>query len=228
MLYWPSSLTPLTLVKLSVILLGVFNIALMFKGPSPGSRSPSITEPRQIRVRNLPSLQLLHLDVPTHTRTVALFTEETVHYPINGTLADLEWASLVPEGNHGLVLIGPDDQPRPYVISMFHTLHCLDRIRMAIVSYPPPATSSSPSSGERGMRTAQAQARYHVHHCFNYLRQMVLCAANTRLNPTNHMHPSGKPASDGIGLTYQCGDWNAVYEAFEANYALNRTMSFAS
>jgi len=27
-------------------------------------------------------------------------------------------------------------------------------------------------------------------------------------------------------LTYQCRDWDAVYEAFEANYALNRTMSF--
>ena len=54
---------------------------------------------------------------------------------------------------------------------------------------------------------------------------MVLCAANTRLNPTNHMHPSGRPASDGIGLAYQCRDWDAVYEAFEANYALNRTVT---
>jgi len=54
------------------------------------------------------------------------------------------------------------------------------------------------------------------------VRQMVLCAANTRLNPTNHVLPSGKLASDGIGLAYECRDW----EAYEANYALNRTMSF--
>ncbi|KAF8552264.1 hypothetical protein OG21DRAFT_1416451, partial [Imleria badia] len=145
--------------------------------------------------------------------------EETMHYPINGTLADLEWASLVPEGNHGLVLLGPDSDVRPYAVTMFRTLHCLDRIRRAI------ASTSPSSSGENEARTVQA--RYHVHHCFNYLRQMVLCAANTRLNPTNHMHPSGRLASDGIGLMYQCRDWEAVYEAFEANYALNRTMSFA-
>ncbi|KAF8436513.1 hypothetical protein L210DRAFT_3548224 [Boletus edulis BED1] len=192
---WPLLLTPLTVVKLGVILLGMFNLALMLQGrqyPLLHPRSSSITKPRETRIRSHPSLQLLHLDTHSRTRTRTLFTEETVHYPINGTLADLEWASLVPAGNNGLVLLG---QTRTY----------------AIVA-PPPKT---------------VQARYHVHHCFNYLRQMILCAANTRLNPTNHMHPSGKLASDGIGLTYQCRDWDAVYEAFEANYALNRTISFA-
>lgn len=99
---------------------------------------------------------------------------------------------------------------------MFHTLHCLDWIRNAIVS--------PPGGNQSEIRTAQA--RYHVHHCFNYVRQMVLCAANTRLNPINHVLPDGKLASDGIGLTYECRDWDAVYEAFDANYALNRTMSF--
>ncbi|KAF8129466.1 hypothetical protein EV363DRAFT_1337236 [Boletus edulis] len=210
---WPLLLTPLTVVKLGVILLGMFNLALMLQGrqsPLLHPRSPSITKPRETRIRSHPSLQLLHLDTHSRTRTRTLFTEETVHYPINGTLADLEWASLVPAGNNGLVLLGPDSDVRPYAVTMFHTFHCLDRIRKAIVA-PPPKT---------------VQARYHVHHCFNYLRQMILCAANTRLNPTNHMHPSGKLASDGIGLTYQCRDWDAVYEAFEANYALNRTISF--
>ncbi|KAI9455539.1 hypothetical protein HD554DRAFT_2178429 [Boletus coccyginus] len=207
-------LSSLTLVKLGVVLLGVFNLALMLNGP-PSSRCPSATQPRQIRIHDHPSLKLLHLDTRMRRRT--LLTEETAHYPVNGTLADLEWASLVPEGNHGLVVLGPDSDARPYAVTMFHTLHCLDRIRMAIVS------PSSSSSGE----TRTGQSRYHVHHCFNYLRQMVLCAANTRLNPTNHVLPSGMLASDGIGLTYQCRDWDAVYEAFEANYALNRTMSFA-
>lgn len=159
-----------------------------------------------VRIKDYPELSPLHLDIPTMgART--LFAEETVHYPINGTLAELEWASLVPEGNHGLVIMGPD--ARPYAVTMFHTLHCLDRIRKAIVGSP--ETTS---------------ARYHVQHCFNYIRQMVLCAANTRLNPTNHVQPSGQLASDGIGLMYECRDWDKVYEAFEANYALNRTMSF--
>ena len=42
------SLTPLTLVKLSVILLGVFNLALLFRERlSLTPRTPSTTEPRQ-------------------------------------------------------------------------------------------------------------------------------------------------------------------------------------
>lgn len=57
---------------------------------------------------------------------------------------------------------------------------------------------------------------------------MVLCAANTRLNPINHVLPTGELATDGIGMRYECRDWDKVYEAFEANYALNRTMTFAS
>lgn len=159
-----------------------------------------------VRIKDYPELELLHLDIPTMgPRT--LFSEETVHYPINGTLADLEWASLVPEGNHGIVVMGPD--ARPYAVAMFHTLHCLNRIRKAIVE---------PSETTQG--------RHHDQHCFNYVRQMVLCAANTRLNPTNHVMPSGKLATDGIGLMYECRDWDKVYEAFEANHALNRTMSF--
>lgn len=51
-------------------------------------------------------------------------------------------------------------------------------------------------------------------------------AALTRLNPINHVFASGQRATDGIGLAFQCRNWDAVYEAFEANYALNRTMVF--
>ncbi|KAG9308240.1 hypothetical protein JVU11DRAFT_12127 [Chiua virens] len=178
----------------------------MLKGAPTASRT--VTEPRRIHIKNHPELELFQLDLPTApTRT--LFTEETTHYPVEGPLADLEWESLLPNGLHSVVLMGPDSNPRPYAVAMFHTLHCLDRIRRSILQ---PAED--------------IQGRYHVHHCFNYVRQMVLCAANTRLNPAT-VHPSGALSIDGIGLTYECRDWNKVYELYDANTALNRTMSFA-
>lgn len=43
-------LSALTLVKMGAILLGAFNLVLMFKGPPP-----SITEPRQSRSKENPS-----------------------------------------------------------------------------------------------------------------------------------------------------------------------------
>jgi len=273
------ALSPLSIVKLGAVLLGLFNLALTLKGyPSPSSWS--VTEPRRstyhhlslrtdqtvsetrrswtdlasihhtVRVRikeDHPDFELLHLDTPpprTPGPGIRLFTEETVHYPVSGPRAELEWGSLVPEGNHGLVLLDVDVNvglpdadrdapPRAYAVSMFHTLHCLDRIRRAIVVEPPvePAahgeSTSTNTTTANTAAAARSRARYHVHHCFNYVRQMVLCGADTRLNPTDHVQPSGRPAADGIGLMYECRDWKGVYEAFEANYALNRTLSFA-
>ncbi|KAG8221412.1 hypothetical protein J3R82DRAFT_1596 [Butyriboletus roseoflavus] len=158
-------------------------------GIGPPSPSTSvIIEPRQIRIQDYPELLLLHLDIPTMgPRT--LLTEETVHYPINGTLAELEWASLVPEGNHGIMTMGADAR------------RSLGRRRPRWRGITPSTVSTTSD-------------------------RWFSAAANTRLNPINHVLPSGKQASDGIGLIYECRDWGKVYEAFEANYALNRTMSF--
>ncbi|KAF8552262.1 hypothetical protein OG21DRAFT_1604811 [Imleria badia] len=67
------------------------------------------------------------IDPPSHTSatprrlsnarpcTVGLLTEETVHYPINGALADLKWASLVPRTRAPRFRLGRRDVRRDRV-----------------------------------------------------------------------------------------------------------------
>jgi hypothetical protein len=76
-------------------------------------------------------------------------------------------------------------------VAMFHQLHCLQRIRDAIV---------------------QGDPGHHTRHCLNLLRQAVLCASDTTLDPLN----SAK-GTDGLGIVHVCRDWQRVYDFVEEN-----------
>ncbi|KAJ6620262.1 major facilitator superfamily domain-containing protein [Mycena sp. CBHHK59/15] len=99
---------------------------------------------------------------------VYLNVENTVHYQLNSSEADAEWAALVPP-NGGIVHVGPDR--RPFMPSVFHQLRCLNILRQAYVS---DAHNTLPKHAKLA-----SQSR----HCLNYLRQMIMCRANLRLEP---------------------------------------------
>jgi hypothetical protein len=86
-------------------------------------------------------------------------------------------------------------------VSMFHQMHCLQKIRSAIV---------------------QGDAGHHVRHCLNLLRQAVLCASDTTLDPMNQVN-----GTDGLGVVHVCRDWEKVYEFVEENQ-LRHNMTKAS
>ena len=52
------------------------------------------------------------------------------------------------------------------------------------------------------------EASRHTMHCFAYLRQSIMCAADTALEPYKAEHNG----VDGYGSPHQCRDYNAVYE----------------
>lgn len=52
----------------------------------------------------------------------------------------------------------------------------------------------------------------HVRHCFNLLRQAVLCAADITLDPLDSVHNGVPTGADGIGTTHVCRDWTKVYD----------------
>lgn len=122
----------------------------------------------------------------------AMYFEPTVHYELNSTMADKEWASLVPS-NGGIVRIGPDREP--YHLSMFHQLRCLDIIRR---SY----------NAREGLTPGRLNPA--AHHCLHYLRQMMLCRRDTRIEPV--IDTGGPHAVQPWGLM-TCRDWRGVYEA---------------
>lgn len=82
---------------------------------------------------------------------------------------------------------------------MFHQLHCLDMIRQAIVR-------GSPDS--------------HTQHCFHFIRQGILCAADTTLDPLNvdGLGPDGSGVgTNGVDVTHVCRDWTQVYNFVREN-----------
>ncbi|PIL23328.1 hypothetical protein GSI_14639 [Ganoderma sinense ZZ0214-1] len=133
-----------------------------------------------------------------HPRSVALITEETVHY---WPQTPHDWESMAPAGSGGFVRLGP--QKQLFAVAMYHQLHCLRRLQQA--------TTSSNGPGLDG--TGEVHRR-----CLNYLRQMLLCAANVRLEPLTEDRASGDLKTDGIGLEHRCRDWTVVRRKVQANF----------
>ena len=85
--------------------------------------------------------------------------------------------------------MGPDG--RLFGLALFHQMHCLARIR-------------------RAMSTRRSSE--HVHHCFNYLRQAIMCEANPALEP---VIPILGRRSVNAEIPHTCRDWTKVYELVE-------------
>jgi hypothetical protein len=123
-----------------------------------------------------------------------------VHYALDSPIADTEWNATLPSGG-ATIRLGPGKHV--FTVSIFHEMRCLNIIRESLVK-----AHADPSS--RPVIRNDALIR----HCMNYVRQMILCRANTRLEPVR--------ANTGMGIamsevTHTCLDWSAVYEAAELN-----------
>ncbi|KAI0059988.1 hypothetical protein BV25DRAFT_1828408 [Artomyces pyxidatus] len=141
--------------------------------------------------------------VPGVDQPVLLQTENSVHYSMPQEF-EPEWYQLqTPDNPDGIVHL-PDG--RRGMVGMLHSLHCLNRVRRSVVV---PATDPDP--------------RAHVEHCFTYLRSVILCAADTTLEPLQD-EPDGSVGSgwrmdQTVGVTYTCRNWSAVYDEVTKNHA---------
>jgi hypothetical protein len=94
-----------------------------------------------------------------------------------------------------------------YVPIQFHQLHCLNRMRKTFV--------------ELHHRTATARDHVHMEHCLSYIRQMVLCAADTSLEPSRRVNLSDgtqRSESWSDGTIHECRDWGQLMDWAETNY----------
>ncbi|KAJ3810409.1 hypothetical protein EV368DRAFT_15457, partial [Lentinula lateritia] len=119
-----------------------------------------------------------------------LLVEDTVRYQLNSTE---EWHSMFPESG-GFVRLG--SQHRLFGVSMFHQLHCLDKLRQSVLAVP-----------------STQWERWHTQHCLNYLRQMILCASSMRLEDVKN----GEKVN-GLGLEHECRDWSVLYNYAAKNF----------
>ncbi|KAG5348649.1 hypothetical protein C0989_009210 [Termitomyces sp. Mn162] len=145
--------------------------------------------------------------LPIDVRPVALEVVDSDHYGLHDSN---DWASVFPRG-HGFVKGGEDQQF--YAISMYHQMHCLNSFRRLFNSVHPRNVSRSNSEHKTK----------HAMHCLAYLRQMVLCSADTTLEPAFAAQDTDgrkTQAAYGSGVTHQCRDWVQVREYAEGNYGL--------
>ncbi|KAE8380870.1 hypothetical protein BDV26DRAFT_302396 [Aspergillus bertholletiae] len=136
------------------------------------------------------------------------------------------WLSYMPRGN-GFIAVNTTDRytlPPPmkvlgrdvYSIAVFHQLHCLYSI-MAV--YDDLATGKS--SGEDSMHSSRdsrqeqhSHGQSHVHdhnhvdHCFQYLRQSLLCCGDTALEGQDPR--TDQPGTDGTGAVHLCKDFDGL------------------
>lgn len=122
---------------------------------------------------------------------------ESVHYSLNVSDSD-EWRSLTGHFKSlGRVRLGPEH--RVFVLSYFHQLHCLEQLQMSLSSHHDSAITPQ-----------------HLHHCYNYIRQTLLCDASDALEKGDFMERD--LVYDSIGDTVVCRDWEKVFTRIEANF----------
>lgn len=113
---------------------------------------------------------------------------------MEGITATAEWNAIRPPGK-GFVFLG--EEHFAFGVSMWHQMHCLNHIRSVLVN------------GDDGSD--------HTAHCFHYLRQAILCAADTTLEPggTNMKLANGDKVAAGVETVHTCRDWRQVYDWME-------------
>ncbi len=123
--------------------------------------------------------------------------ENSVHYAFNTPEGAREWNASLPSNAERFRL---DNSPRLFTISLFHQLRCLDIIRDGIVVFRSSKTPDRPDAL--------------VHHCMNYIRQMIMCRANTDLESVrSHVGPRVAVSE----TTHRCRDWTQAFNAAEEN-----------
>jgi len=127
--------------------------------------------------------------------------------------SDAAWMSIFPRGrgffSHPSLTVNISG------VAVFHELHCLSGIRNAYYEALNPSNASHAQdqfTGRAVLDDAKIDAAnrhndpHHIRHCFDYLRQALMCAADTNLEVIDW--PLG--GSTGWGFERQCRDYSEV------------------
>lgn len=146
---------------------------------------------------------------------------------VYGLYADSDWRSLFPGGDSGFITLGATRgaflssdhkstsqwSQNVFAVGMYHQLHCLDVFRHSYVAAKAGALVY-PGNG--------TGVDHHINHCLSYMREMVLCTADTTLIHTREVEPmggKGRYEATSIGTVHRCRDWTQVRKFVESNKA---------
>ncbi|KAF7508281.1 hypothetical protein GJ744_009426 [Endocarpon pusillum] len=146
-------------------------------------------------------------DVPLEPLSIAFRSNRTfLQRPSNESNAI--WSSLYP-GNHGFFNY-PDKNPRRSTFAGFHQLHCVDTLRRGFYQVWDAKTAL-----ENGTNPAhlppESITLNHVLHCIEFLRQSVMCHADTTIEAKDeNLH-----GVVGFGIAHACRNWDQMVKWVE-------------
>lgn len=130
-------------------------------------------------------------------------------------------ANLIPTANSGFVHIANpseagltpnsgvvSDLENVYMISAMHQLHCLQELQKTLLRN---TDESSP---------AAQWEKNHAAHCFNYMRQSVICSADDTLEGPDEHPEAGQSRLRGWGVSHRCRSWDGLL-AFRDQHSIN-------
>ncbi len=95
-----------------------------------------------------------------------------------------------------------------FTTSVTHQLHCLHAIVRVVAAYESDQLDKLPMEGA-----------WHLAHCFDYLRQTIMCSADTALEGQQTTFPPEFKGSDGWDAKHVCKDYTQVMAYLEKNRA---------
>ncbi|CAN8102064.1 unnamed protein product [Discula destructiva] len=162
--------------------------------------------------------------IPPVSQRITTFVPDMAFAPDNGSefftdAVQQKWLSIVPKGLGYLHMEDPsryNNLPHPlkgyeeigtvFTTSVTHQLHCLYNILEVY---------SSIKSGKR----IAPQMEGHLPHCFEYLRQSIMCCGDTAIEGQHTTFPHGILGSDGWDAKHVCKDYDQVYAFLEEHRA---------
>ncbi|KAK4099210.1 hypothetical protein N658DRAFT_498572 [Parathielavia hyrcaniae] len=159
---------------------------------------------------------------PRISQQIKSFAPDPLFIPQNGSdffsdAVQSRWLSIVPRGL-GYVQINhtepynnlptPLEQypPSTFTTSVTHQLHCLHAIVTGYAAF----TSNQ-------LDRLLGEEPWHLAHCFEYLRQSIMCAADLALEGQHTTFPAGFTGSDGWDAKHVCRDYGQVLAHLEGN-----------
>ncbi|EMD64601.1 hypothetical protein GGP41_003114 [Bipolaris sorokiniana] len=126
---------------------------------------------------------------------------------------DLLWDDLIPQNGGFLILPSAKGELDQYGVSMFHQLHCLAMIRSVVQGLQEETNSARihvrHDHGHGDPETGISDK--HWQHCFDYLRQTILCNADPTIEEPR-INSAGKKVINGM-VERQCRDPNVLFAA---------------
>lgn len=145
----------------------------------------------------------------SNSETIEAVLEESLRFSTTRENA-ANWQAILP-GDVGYIRLGPSH--RVFAISMFHQLHCLVQLAGLLANTNPDLRKSKALPNWEDMNHSG-----HVQHCFNYVRQNILCAADETEEDGGWMCRNFETVRTD-GRKRRCKEWSKGYEAVEVMQA---------